>query len=189
METFSPLLSTERLILRYFENRDSKILFEYRNDPILSKFQGWPIPYTQDILEDFFVSMSKRTVNTKNVWVQIAIEDKERGVLIGDIGYHNDGEKVELGITLRAEFQSQGYATEALSDFIRYLVRELKIHRFVAIIDAENSSSIALFERLGFRQEGFHLKSFWNKIIGDWRDEYLYAMLDSEVKGNCSSSQ
>lgn len=56
--------------------------------------------------------------------------------------------------------------------------RDLKLHRLEANIQPENSASIRLVERLGFRREG--LSPRYLKINGRWRDHERWALLAEE---------
>jgi RimJ/RimL family protein N-acetyltransferase len=86
--------------------------------------------------------------------------------------------QVELGFTLSAEHQGQGYATEAVMRWLEYVFESLNKHRLIAITDCLNDRSIALLERVGMRREGHYIQNVWFK--GAWGDEYQYAILRSE---------
>ena len=60
---------------------------------------------------------------------------------------------------------------------------KLGLHRAQAFIHPDNSASIALVEKLGFRREGL-LRD--NLRVGEvWRDDLLYALLATD---RCSQS-
>ena len=72
----------------------------------------------------------------------------------------------------------QGIATEAVSAMLDFCFGELGLHRAQAFIDPNNTASIALVEKLGFRREGL-LRD--NLRVGDvWRSDLLYALLVTE---------
>jgi [ribosomal protein S5]-alanine N-acetyltransferase len=83
------------------------------------------------------------------------VETKETGVPAGICGLlkRDALEDADIGYALVPEFWSQGYALEAASGVISYAVRELGLKRVVAITNPENSGSIRLLEKLGFRYE------------------------------------
>ena len=54
----------------------------------------------------------------------------------------------------------------------------MKLHRVIARIDARNTGSAAVLERLGMRREALLVKNEWFK--GEWGDEADYAILDEE---------
>lgn len=115
------------------------------------------------------------------VGMQIAIELKETGLLVGDCYFCiqvDDPEQAELGYTLATDAQGRGLATEAVAAWLTYAFRAYRLHRVTALLDVENHRSAALLERLGFRREGHFLQSGWFK--GKWCDEYFYAILREE---------
>ena len=68
--------------------------------------------------------------------------------------------QAEIGYTLDKNFRGTGYAAEALTKIIDYLMNDLNKHRIVAL-GPTNSDSIRLVERLGFRKEAHFIKSLF----------------------------
>ena len=52
-------------------------------------------------------------------------------------------------------------------------------HRLIATIDPENTKSINLFERLGFRREAHFRKC--RRVNGIWADDVVYALLREDT--------
>jgi RimJ/RimL family protein N-acetyltransferase len=88
--------------------------------------------------------------------------------------------QVEIGMTLSAPYQGQGYGTEAVTELVRYLFEELSIHRVFANCDPDNLPAHRLLERVGFRREGCFVESLWYK--GGWASELWFALLEREWK-------
>lgn len=103
------------------------------------------------------------------------------GALIGDLTLMH-GEAVhgtgEIGWMLNPEYSGQGYATEAATVGIDLLVGTFGLRRVVARIDARNTASIRLAQRLGMRQEAHLIENEWFK--GEWTDEVDFAILARE---------
>ena len=57
--------------------------------------------------------------------------------------------------------------------------RELGLHRMEICIRPENSASLRVVQKLGFRYEG--LRRRYIHIDGDWRDHYSFALVRDEV--------
>jgi putative hydrolase of HD superfamily len=89
-----------------------------------------------------------------------------------------DPRQAEFGITLALASQGQGLASEALRALFDYLFSELNLHRVTGSVDPRNTASMALLARVGMRQEGLHLESFWSK--GEWTDDAVFALLARE---------
>jgi RimJ/RimL family protein N-acetyltransferase len=109
--------------------------------------------------------------------MQVGLELKETGKLVGDVGLkpEHDLRIVEFGISLSRDFQGQGIASEALTAIFDHLFGERGVHRITGLTDVDNTASIRLMERLGFKREGHYRESFFDN--GEWRDEYRYALL------------
>ena len=86
--------------------------------------------------------------------------------------------QTEIGWLLHPDHGGHGYATEAARALATAAFERLGTHRLFARLDAENTGSARLCERLGMRREA-HLRE--NDINGDhWGDEYVYALLTHE---------
>jgi len=76
--------------------------------------------------------------------------------LLGDIGLHVGEDEAELGITLAADAQGRGLATEAAEAVVAGLRAHTGVRRLVGITDVRNTSSARLLERLGMELEREH---------------------------------
>jgi len=72
----------------------------------------------------------------------------------------------------------KGYASEAARRVLAFAFEELDAHRVIAFCDAENRASERVMQKLGMRREAHMLQT--RLLRGEWRDELLYAILDSE---------
>ncbi|MGE5348253.1 MAG: GNAT family N-acetyltransferase [Actinomycetota bacterium] len=174
-------ISAARLYLRPLVPADAMELFNYRSDPVINRYQGW-VPACPEDAEQFIKTRVSPVINIQGTWFQYAVILKATGKIIGDIGLHffdNENSQVELGCTLAGDYQCKGYAREALSEVISYLFSTLDKHRLIAVIDPENSRSINLFERLGFRKEAHFRKC--RMLNGVWVDDLVYALLRDEM--------
>jgi RimJ/RimL family protein N-acetyltransferase len=81
------------------------------------------------------------------------VEDEKHRV-IGSLTLREiDGlQSARLGITLGADFVSQGYGTEALHLFIGYYFREMGFAKMVLDVAATNLRAVRTYRSLGFRQ-------------------------------------
>lgn len=176
-------IKTERLIIRPVVIGDKESIFSYRADPDTSKFLSL-IPHTVDDIGEF-IKRASSEINDPGTWFQLVIVEQLNCQLIGDIGLHflntdPENKQVEIGYTLDKKFRGKGYATEALSAIIDYLVNSLNKHRITASIDPTNIASIKLIERLGFRKEAHFIESIF--FQGKWVDDLVYAILGREWK-------
>ncbi len=178
MEKFENI-RTERLIIRTLDMKDKEVFYKYRSMPEIYQYQSLR-PKTISEIEEFINKNIAMCLNTENSWLQLAVCLKE-GQMIGDIGIHFiDDYQIEIGYTLSPEYQGSGYAAEAVRAVIDYAFSELKKHRITASVDPDNTKSIKLLERIGFRKEGHFIKSF--RMYDRWYDDCIYAILEDEWK-------
>jgi diamine N-acetyltransferase len=87
------------------------------------------------------------------------IEDKEQRV-IGSLTLREiDGRwSARLGITLGADFVSQGYGTEAMGLFLDYYFDTMGFAQIVLDVAATNLRAIHSYQSLGFRQVDYHYR-------------------------------
>ena len=71
-------------------------------------------------------------------------------------------------------------ATEAVCSLVFKLFDEFNVHRIQANLDARNTASQKLCERIGMRQEAHFIQDFWSK--NEWTDSLVYGMLSSDLK-------
>ncbi|MFC6081753.1 GNAT family N-acetyltransferase [Sphaerisporangium aureirubrum] len=171
------LLSTARLTIRRFHARDAAALAEYRSDVEVARYQAWDAPFPLERARVLVASFASGDPCEPG-WFQYAID--LNGALIGDIGVklHQNRLQAKIGYTLAAPHQGRGYATEALTAFLRHLFTERRLHRVSAACDSRNHRSARLLERLGFRREGLRRKHIW--IKGEWTDDLLYGLLSAD---------
>lgn len=170
-------LRTARLTLRALRPADAPALVAYRNDPVVARYQDWPLPYTAGAAETLIEGQAGVPGPSAGTWTQVAIDHD--GELVGDlaVGLDGTGRLAILGYTLRREHQGQGFATEAAGALLDALF-ERGLQRVSATLDPDNIASAMLLERLGFRYEGRAVGSAF--VRGEWLDDDRYAMLAPE---------
>jgi RimJ/RimL family protein N-acetyltransferase len=109
----------------------------------------------------------------------------ETGALIGDVMLfwrsreHREG---EIGYIFHPDHGGQGYATEAARAMLRLGFDEVGLHRIIGRIDARNTASARVLERLGMRREA-HFRQ--NEMVkGEWTDEIVFAILEGEWRAH-----
>ena len=83
-----------------------------------------------------------------------------------------------LGYKLAEAAVGRGYMTEGLRPVIELAFGGAGLHRIEANIMPRNTRSLAVVQRLGFREEG--LAQRYLKIAGTWEDHLRMAMLADE---------
>ncbi|HEY9089938.1 MAG TPA: GNAT family protein [Anaerolineaceae bacterium] len=181
IETYPPFpWETQRLILRPFEERDLGIFSAYRSDPEVARYQSWDAPFDMSRARAFYSWLQSVRPGMAGEWYQFAVELKATRQLIGDyvLGFAKEGSQAEFGVTFSRAAQGKGYATEGARCLFTHAFNSLGLHRIFARLDARNTRSALLMERLGMRREGYMVKSEWHK--GEWTDVIYYAVLREE---------
>jgi RimJ/RimL family protein N-acetyltransferase len=149
---FQPLL-TERLLLRRSRAEDAETISTYRSDPVVHRYQGWDRT-DPDGVRAAIVEMSGRSPGEPGGWVQLTVEERESGRIVGDVGVSPDEHQpgvMKIGYTTAPEFQGSGYATEAVRALIGYAFDTLGADLVRAFASAENAPSIRVAEKVGLR--------------------------------------
>lgn len=152
MET--PILETERLLLRPFKETDVMDVFEgWERDPDVAKYMFWTshndIEKTKEWL-NFEIGQIY-----KDDWYRFAIVLKETNELIGTglLYYEEEVSCWEIGYNLAKRFWGKGYTTEAMGRIISFAGEELAIKEIVGRFAKENPASGNVMKKLGFEFE------------------------------------
>jgi RimJ/RimL family protein N-acetyltransferase len=178
-------LETARLILRPLGQQDVKVFSAYRSDPDDARYQGWGTPFTDEQAEVFIEQMKDVTPGEIGQWLQLGLELRSTGELIGDVAFQiikDSHRQAEIGMTISASYQGKGFGAEAVTTLVDYLFHDLNVHRVIANCDPENISAHRLLENVGFRREGLFIESLWYK--GYWVSELWFGLLEREWREN-----
>jgi [ribosomal protein S5]-alanine N-acetyltransferase len=171
------ILTTERLTLRPWDERDIDILAEIANDRNIWRNvrDGFPHPYTRKAAENW--------VKTSQVLPEpkpFAIEYQER--LIGGIGLHPFDDvhrySAELGYWIGAAYWGKGLATEAVRRIVEHGFQTLNLERIQASTYSWNEASARVLLKAGFKCEG-RMRNHAFKD-GQLIDVLLYARLRTD---------
>ncbi len=174
------ILSTERLLLREFEERDWRPMLDYQSRPEYLFYNPWVYRTEMDVRSylHMFMGWSSELPRRK---FQLAIVLKDENRLIGNCGIRMaqaHARTADLGYEIDHRYWRRGYATEAAHALLAFGFEQLYLHRIWAQCVLENSSSAAVLEKIGMTYEGCQRESEWMK--GRWWSTKLYSILDHE---------
>lgn len=112
--------------------------------------------------------------------MRLAIETLD-GELVGTISSHHCDPRngnFQYGVAIFRDYHRRGYASEAVTIFLRYFFQELRYEKVTAHVFAFNETSQRLHEHLGFQLEGTPRNMIYTN--GQHYDEYIYGLLKSE---------
>lgn len=149
---FEPLV-TDRLELRRSRPEDAEAISAYRSDPSVHRYQGWNRTDRSGVRAEI-EEMAERAPGEPGGWVQLSVEERQDGRLVGDVGLAcADGEPgvIKVGYTIAPAFQGQGYATEAVGALVAYAFEVLGADVVRAYASGENVPSHRVAEKVGMR--------------------------------------
>ena len=172
-------IRTPRLVLRRFEATDLERFHAYQSLPETARFllrQELTLTQSMEVLGRY----ANFTFEQEGDWLCLAIELADVPGLLGEVvlKWLPGTGQGEIGWILAPESRGQGYAAEAAEALLRLGFESLMFHRIDAKLDALNTSSSGVCERLGMRREA-ELVDNWH-YKGKWSTEVIYAILDSE---------
>ncbi|MEH1059276.1 GNAT family protein [Micromonospora sp. CPCC 206171] len=174
-------LRTDRLDLRLFTADDFAALHGYQSRADVTRYLYFGPNDEAASREALARKRSRVALRAEGDVLNLALVLRQTGAVIGDVLLiwtsvaHRQG---EIGYVLHPDHAGHGYATEAAREMLRLGFDELGLHRIVGRLDARNTASARVLERLGMRREA-HLRE--NELVkGEWTDEAVYALLARE---------
>lgn len=145
-------LLTERLYLRPARQDDAEtICASWSNDPLVTRYLGWR-PYDDvDLAREFLRNAQERWPRGDRLW---AIERRDDGRLIGQIGAHLESTRAMFGYVLARAHWGRGFMTEALRAVTEAGLDSPSIFRVWAVCDVENAASARVMQKAGMTYEG-----------------------------------
>lgn len=175
---FAPV-RTERLLLRTHVASDLDDLLAYHSRPDVARYLLDP-PWTPERARAAVAERLLRTgLDASPRELALAVE--YQGRVIGDVSlWATDatGAKGEIGWTFHPDVAGRGFATEAAAAVLELGFARYGMHRITAQMDARNTASAALCERLGMQREGLLRQEWWSK--GEWTDTLVHGALASD---------
>ena len=148
------MLTTERLVLRHWEDSDAESLFEYAKDPDIGPIAGWP---AHKSVEESLEAI--RTVLNRDEIYAICLKDDDRAIGSAGLKMKEDSDltdrddECELGYWIGKPFWGQGMMPEAAKELIRHAFEDLGMRRVWCAYYDGNTKSKRVQEKCGFRYQ------------------------------------
>ncbi|MGW6279788.1 GNAT family N-acetyltransferase [Kribbella sp. NPDC055071] len=179
--SFSVPIETDRLTLRRYVESDYDDLLRLQSNPDVARFLLYDARTPEQVKEALVGRMTDVPMDTVDQALTLAVIERENGVHLGEVTLFVQSVEQrtgELGYVFHPESAGRGFATEAAVELLRLAFEELDMHRVIARLDARNTASSKLLQRLGLRQEAHFVRNEFLK--GEWTDELVFAMLADE---------
>jgi RimJ/RimL family protein N-acetyltransferase len=153
----SPVIRTERLLLRPHRLADAPIWYAWQSDPAVIEHLSWPLRSRAES----YVHLMHRTRHTRleqlNDFLALGVE--HQGRLVGDVSLHlrslePETRRLEVGWLVGPEWQGRGFAREAAEGMLGIAFDRLHAVTVEAVMTKGNEASLLLAKRLGFEEVG-----------------------------------
>ena len=174
-------IRTERLELRAFRPEDFYAVYAMQSRPDVARFTYWEARSEEEVRAALATKIASTAIRAEEDVLFLAAELAETGELVGDVVLHWASRQHlsgEIGFIVHPDHQGRGYATEASRVLLRLAFEELELHRVVGRVEARNTASARVLEKLGMRQEAHLVENEFVK--GEWQSELVFAMLRRE---------
>jgi RimJ/RimL family protein N-acetyltransferase len=172
---------TARLRLRHFVPGDFDAVYAIESRPEVARWLYWE-PRSEAEVHEALDRRIARARDAPETGITIAAEVLATGLLVGHVSLtveeHRQG---EIGFIFHPDHQGQGYATEAAAGGLRLAFEGYGLHRVFGTLEARNTASARVLEKLGMRREAHLVENEWVK--GEWQSELVYALLAREWRG------
>ncbi len=174
-----PIITAERVVLRWVSENDIDSLYEIFSDPQVMRYWS-TAPYT-DREDAVKLQREIATSNENNTMIKwgLALRDSDRLIGTATLFHLNlDNGRAEVGYAMGRAHWGKGYMNEALQGLLYHAFEVMQLRRLEADVDPRNTASIRTLERLGFQKEGY-LRERWH-VNGEIQDAIFYGLLRRE---------
>lgn len=172
------MLKGEKVILRSVEPEDADMLFEWENDRDIWQISNTTKPFTKAMLRAYAGSDQDIYAHRQ---LRLIIDEKEHGKSIGCVDlfdFDPTHDRAGIGILIAdTQFRNKGFASESIHLMIEYSFFTLNLHQLYCNVIAENSDSLQLFKRQGFKVTGE--KKDWVKQGTNFKNELTLQLINS----------
>jgi RimJ/RimL family protein N-acetyltransferase len=147
-----PMLETERLLLREFDEGDAAAFYPLGSDPAIIRYTGDPgggLKSVEHALE--ILRLHPLADYQKHGYGRWACVHKANGRVIGFAGlkYLEDLREVDVGYRFLPAYWGMGLATEASRACVDYGFTRLRLPRVLGLVDPANGASVRVLEKCG----------------------------------------
>lgn len=184
-------ISTERLVLRPFDEDDAPALAEMMNDEQVMAWRDVPQPFTEDGARTWITEYAPGE-RTEGRGLDLAVTEFLTQRLVGIIELAETNWHVrstELSYVIAPWARGEGYASEAALATARWLFRDQKFERIELRTAADNTASQQVAQKIGCISEGVlrnaciartRTKEGWAEIRTDF---IVWSLLPEDLEG------
>ncbi|MCB1107597.1 MAG: GNAT family N-acetyltransferase [Chlamydiia bacterium] len=153
-----PHLQTDRLLLRFWKEKDLDPFAKLNSDPRVMEYFPAPLSRTES---DQMVKRVQAQLEEKG-WGLWAVSELKTENFIGFIGLHaveqstfpvHFAPAIEVGWRLAFDYWGKGYATEGAKAALQYGFQSLCLNEIVSFTATQNKRSRKVMERIGMHHD------------------------------------
>ncbi|MBQ7513581.1 MAG: GNAT family N-acetyltransferase [Prevotella sp.] len=136
--------------LRAIEPEDLDLLYQIENNQQLWSVGATNVPYSRYTLHDYIATSSDDIFSDRQVRLIVENESHQTVGICDLVRFDPQHRRAEAGIVIMADYRRQGYALAALLALAHYALRVVHMHQLYAVVAADNTAALSLFEKAGF---------------------------------------
>jgi len=172
------MFTGKNIKLRALEPSDADLLYQWENDHKLWTISNTLAPISRFVLEQYILNSQLDIYQTRQLRLMIDNNTDDPICTVDLFDFEPAHRRLGIGIYILEKERNKGIASEALDLLIAYCFNTLMVKQIFCNITPDNTNSIALFEKKGFRLIGN--KKSWLLINNTWTDEYLYQLINNQ---------
>lgn len=185
-------ISTDRLVLRPYEEADLPAFVEMMNDELVTAWTSVPHPYTRSHAEDW-VRRIAPAERTEGRGIVFAVTEFLTQRLVGTVHLHGTDWRIratQVAYVTAPWARGEGYATESVLAVAQWLFGDRGFERLELRTAADNTASQQVAQKIGCISEGV-LRNAWiarsQTEAGDWTevrtDLIVWSLLPEDLDG------
>ncbi|MEU3988944.1 GNAT family N-acetyltransferase [Streptomyces platensis] len=185
-------ISTDRLVLRPFEEADVPSLAAMMNDELVAAWTAIPQPYTEDAARRW-TTESAHAERTSGHGIDFAVTEFLTQRLVGVVQLRNTDWRIrssEISYVVASWARGEGYASEASLAVAHWLFHDRKFERIELRTAAGNTASQQVAQKIGCISEGVLRNAFIARSRtedGGWTDIrtdlIVWSLLPEDLEG------
>jgi RimJ/RimL family protein N-acetyltransferase len=172
-----PFLKNDTLTIRALEERDLEQFRTLRNDPDTAYFLTSVVPIAPVKQHAWFQGVSK---DDSRMYFAIETTDGTFVGLVRCDEWDKINQSVRIGVDIAPQWRRKGFATQAYTLLFDFLFRQLHIHRIWLLVLSYNTPAIALYKKLGLKEEGKQREAIFRD--NTYHDYIMMSILSHEYE-------
>jgi diamine N-acetyltransferase len=169
----------EKISLRAVEPTDLELLYELENNSEWWHLSNTVAPFSRFVLEQYIMNAQQDIYSSRQLRLMIDAGIGQNLQTVGTIDLYEFDPlnlRAGVGILIKKAWQNKGIASEALSLLIDFGFNTLHLHQLFCGICTDNTASLSLFKKHGFRITG--TRENWVRERQKWKDEYFLQLFN-----------